>query len=186
MSAMASRITRLTIVYSAVYSGTDQRKHQSSALFELYTFTLEIFRNHYKIISLSVFTWDLIPLNSICPSWGHLAGGSFPGTRQGAWGMWNNVYIPCTMVAWSNENIFCVTGHFCREFTGEFPTQRPVTRSFDVFVDLHLNKRLSKQSCGWGIETPSRPLWRHSNESILDERSLLAYVIWLTLLVILS
>ena len=27
----------------------------------------------------------------------------------------------------------------------EFPAQRPVTRSFDVFFDLHLNKRLSKQ-----------------------------------------
>ena len=30
MSAMASQITSLTIVYSTVYSGTDQRKHQSS------------------------------------------------------------------------------------------------------------------------------------------------------------
>ena len=30
--------------------------------------------------------------------------------------------------------------------TGEFPAQRPVTRSFDVFFDLHLNKRLSKLS----------------------------------------
>ena len=29
---------------------------------------------------------------------------------------------------------------------GEFPSQRPVTRSFDVFFNLHLNKRLSKQS----------------------------------------
>ena len=28
--------------------------------------------------------------------------------------------------------------------TGEFPAQRPVTRSFDVFFDLRLNKRLSK------------------------------------------
>ena len=28
--------------------------------------------------------------------------------------------------------------------TGEFPTQRPVTRSFDVFFDLRPNKRLSK------------------------------------------
>ena len=28
---------------------------------------------------------------------------------------------------------------------GEFPTQRQVTRSFDVFFDLRLNKRLSKQ-----------------------------------------
>ena len=31
MSAMASQITSITIVYSNVYSGTDQRKHQSSA-----------------------------------------------------------------------------------------------------------------------------------------------------------
>ena len=31
MSAMASQITSLTIVYSTVHSGTDQRKHQSSA-----------------------------------------------------------------------------------------------------------------------------------------------------------
>ena len=48
-------------------------------------------------------------------------------------------------------NIFRVTGPLCGEFTGpgEFPTQRPVTRSFDVFFDLRLNKRLSKQSWGW-------------------------------------
>ena len=31
MGAMASQITSFTIVYSTVYSGTDQRKHQSSA-----------------------------------------------------------------------------------------------------------------------------------------------------------
>ena len=30
--------------------------------------------------------------------------------------------------------------------TGELPAQRPVTRSFDVSFDLHLNKLLSKQS----------------------------------------
>ena len=29
--------------------------------------------------------------------------------------------------------------------SGEFPAQRPVTRSFDIFFDLRLNKRLSKQ-----------------------------------------
>ena len=48
--------------------------------------------------------------------------------------------------------------------TGEFPAQRPVTRSFDIFLDLHLNKRLSKQSWGWWFEMPSRSLWRHCNE----------------------
>ena len=42
--------------------------------------------------------------------------------------------------------------------TGEFPAHRPVTRSFDVFFDLQLNKRLSKQWRGWSFETPSRPL----------------------------
>ena len=46
----------------------------------------------------------------------------------------------------------------------EFPTQRPVTRSFDVFFDLRLNKRLSKQSWGWWFETLSHSLWRHRDE----------------------
>ena len=35
---------------------------------------------------------------------------------------------------------------------GEFPSQRPVTRSFDVFFDLCLNNWLSKQSWGWWFE----------------------------------
>ena len=48
--------------------------------------------------------------------------------------------------------------------TGEFPAQRPVKRSFDVFFDLRLNKRFSKQSWGWWYETPSRSLWRHCND----------------------
>ena len=46
---------------------------------------------------------------------------------------------------------------------GEFPTQRPVTWSFDVFFDLRLNKWFSKQSWGWWFETLSPPLWRHRN-----------------------
>ena len=49
---------------------------------------------------------------------------------------------------------------------GEFPTQRPVTRSFDVYFDLRPNKRLSKQSWGWWFETQSRPLWRHRNDIV--------------------
>ena len=44
---------------------------------------------------------------------------------------------------------------------GEFPAQRPVMRSFDIFFDMRPNKRLSKQSWGWWFETPSHPLWRH-------------------------
>ena len=55
--------------------------------------------------------------------------------------------------------------------TGEFPAQRPVTWSFNDFFDLHLNKRLSKQSRGWWFETPSGSLWRHSN-GVREERGL--------------
>ena len=78
-----------------------------------------------------------------------------------------NSSVPLFMVTSSNGNIFRVTGHLCGEFTGpgEFPTQRPVTRNFDVFFDLRLNKRLSKQSWGWWLETLSRPLGRHRNVS---------------------
>ena len=48
--------------------------------------------------------------------------------------------------------------------TGEFPSQRPVTRSFDIFFDLRLNKLLIKQWRGWWFETPSRSLCHHCNE----------------------
>ena len=45
-------------------------------------------------------------------------------------------------------NIFRVTGSCARNSTvpGEFPAQRPVTWSFDVFFDLRLNKQLNKES----------------------------------------
>ena len=46
---------------------------------------------------------------------------------------------------------------------GELPSQRPVTRCFDIFFDLRLNKQLNKQSRGWWFETLWRSLWRHCN-----------------------
>ena len=69
------------------------------------------------------------------------------------------------MMTSSNGKIFRVTGLLCGEFTftGEFPSQRTVMQSFNVFFDLRLNKRLSKQSWGWWFEMPSRSLWRHCN-----------------------
>ena len=45
----------------------------------------------------------------------------------------------------------------------DFPSKRPVTRSFDVFFDLRLNKRLSKQSRRGWFETQSRSLWGRCN-----------------------
>ena len=70
------------------------------------------------------------------------------------------------MVKSSNGNIFRATG-LCvgnSPVVGEFPSQRPVTRSLGVFFGLRLNKRLSKQSWGWWFETLSLPLWRHYND----------------------
>ena len=64
------------------------------------------------------------------------------------------------MMTSSIGNIFRVTGPLCGNspVPGEFLSQRPVTRSFDVFIDMRLNKRLS-----W-FETPSCSLRRHRNE----------------------
>ena len=70
------------------------------------------------------------------------------------------------MMTLSNGNILRVTGPLCGEFTGpgEFPAQRPVTWSFYVFIDLRLNKRLSKQPWGWWFETPPWSWWRQWND----------------------
>ena len=55
---------------------------------------------------------------------------------------------------------------------GEFPAQRPVTRSFCVFFDLRLKTRLSEQSWGWWFETLPLQLWRHCNVRKSYKRSL--------------
>ena len=59
--------------------------------------------------------------------------------------------------------------------TGEFPPQSPVTRNFEMFFDLRLNERLSKQWWGW-FKTPSRPLWRYCNVFIEDRPQIVAII----------
>ena len=81
--------------------------------------------------------------------------------QNAAWLMCFYRSIVLGMMTSSNGNIFRVTG--ITLVSGEFPAQRPVTRSFDVFFDLRLDERLSKNSWGWWLETPSRPLLRQSN-----------------------
>ena len=55
--------------------------------------------------------------------------------------------------------------------TGEFPAQRPVTRSFDVFFDPRLNKRLSKQSL-------SCPLWRNCKANVNGKALLFVFTLF--------
>ena len=65
----------------------------------------------------------------------------------------------------SNGNIFPVTGPLWGESTGH--RWIPLTKASDAelwyFFDLHLNKRLSKQSRHRWFETLSRSLWSHCN-----------------------
>ena len=52
--------------------------------------------------------------------------------------------------------------------TGEFPSQSPVTRSFNIVSDLRLKKRLSKQSRRWWFEKPSR-YFRNYDVTLMTE-----------------
>ena len=68
MSAMASQITSLTIVYSTVYSGADQRKHQSSASL---AFVRGIYRwpvnsPHKGPVTRKMFLFDDIIMCGMC------------------------------------------------------------------------------------------------------------------------
>ena len=83
----------------------------------------------------------------------------------------NASHIPLTwwIMMSSHGNIFRVTGPLQGNplVRDGFPSQRPVTRNFDVSFDLRLNKWLSKRSRRWRFETPSRWLWRHCNDNWL-------------------
>ena len=72
-----------------------------------------------------------------------------------------------TLAMWKDDDVikwnFSALLALCA-VPGEFPSQRPVMRSFDVFSDLRLNKRLSKQSRHWWFETPWHSLWCRCNE----------------------
>ena len=86
----------------------------------------------------------------------HIAGTTRP---------WYNCFNICSwwrhgMETFSALMAFCA-GH--SPVTGEFPSQRPVTRSFDAFFDLCRTIRLSKQLGGLWFEAASHSFWRHCN-----------------------
>ena len=121
--------------------------------------------------------WSVRPLSCIqwCfnSPWNMNMVNSFSGTSP-------FLQIPINIFVWNPQSLVEISlsrddvikwKHFPRYWpffagyslvTGEFPAQRPVTRSFDAFFDLRLNKWLSKQWWGWWFDT----LWRHCIEGI--------------------
>ena len=103
-------------------------------------------------VYLSIFLWGKFGQHWYSCNW------SLPFCAE-PWPWWRHPMM-------TSSKTFSALLAFCAgnsPATGEFPAQRPVTRSFGVFFDLRLNKRLSKQSWDWWFETPSRSLWRHCN-----------------------
>ena len=85
------------------------------------------------------------------------------------------------MMTSSNGNIFCGTGPLCGEFTGhrEFRTQRPVTRSFDVYLFCAWIK-------GWVNNRKAGDLrrhWAHYDVTAMNGVWRLAAIAWTTFLV---
>ena len=123
------------------------------ALIKVMCFDTALLKDVYKGIHLfSIYFWPAAEKNGLKGSLCKLFGIQYiPLSMQ---------TFTLVMMTSSNGNIFRVTGPLCGNspVPGEFPSQRPVTRSFDVFVDLPLNKRRHR----W-FETPSHRLWRHSN-----------------------
>ena len=97
------------------------------------------------------------------------------------------------MMTSSNGNVFRVTGLLCGEFTspGEFPTQRPVTRSFDFsLICVWINGWVNNREAGdlrrnrghydvivmelwWILHTCDK---HHSNGTHLHQQHTLIYI----------
>ena len=101
--------------------------------------------------------WN-VKLRIIDPLWIESTGNSLNGGPPHTW--W------CHQMETFSALLALCAGN--SPVAGEFHAQRPVTRGFDVFFDLRLNKRLSKQSRGWWFETPAWSLWRHRNDGFED------------------
>ena len=118
-------------------------------------------------VVLSVYIYLSMPLSSFWFRWSIFVKGD-PSLQISYKSIDNNKQSRVTW--WRHQmEIFSSLLAICAgnsPVPGEFPTQRPVTRSFDVFFHLRLNKQWSKQSWGWWFDTLSRPLWRHCNEHV--------------------
>ena len=188
---MASRITSVSSACSTVCSGADQRKHQNAASLAFVRGNSPVTgefpaqkASKAKNVSISWRHHDnpsYIEIPAIQSMAHNLMGyGALiqynPYVYRPGKFLPKHTQLPHFAVTAFTNYIYSWWRHQMETFsallaicagnspgTGEFPAQRPVTRSFDVYFDLRPNKRLSKQSLGWWFETLSPPLWRHRN-----------------------
>ena len=114
-----------------------------------------------------IVKWNLFTCYLNSPPFGRAIIGGAP-ERLLAYIKVSSSMLACTCVSWWSHQMETISALMAlcagnSPATGEFPSQRTVTRSLGVFFGLCLNKRLSKRSWGWWFETPSRSLWRHCN-----------------------
>ena len=134
MTTIAPQITSLTIVYSTIYSGADQSEHQSSASL---AFVWGIHRGPVNSPHKWPVTRKIFPFDDVI--------------MHGTW--WCH-----QMETFSTLQALCVGNS---PVTSEFPSQRPVTRSFDIFFDLCLNK-LEQLERLRSEDTPRRLMITHT------------------------
>ena len=84
MSMMASKITSLTIVYSTVYSGAEQRKLQGSVspAFVRGIHQWQVNSPHKRPVTQKVFPFDDIIMSDLLIQQDHTAGASFTNTDE--------------------------------------------------------------------------------------------------------
>ena len=111
-------------------------------------------------------SWTSVTSVQMLIKWSHL-----PGANEWMWSLLGDLML----TSWWHHQMetFSALLAICAgnsPVPSEFPAQRPVTQSFDVFFDLRLNKWFRKQSWGWWFETLSHPLWRHCNDVLISFR----------------
>ena len=133
MGAIASLITSLTSVYSTVYSGADQRKHQSSGslAFVRGTHRGPVNSPHKWPVTRKMFPFDdVIIMNTVCRLLRFIVVlfHTYPCCLPGLHHLYYNAVIMSAMASQvTSLTIFYSTvysGTDERNITGEFPAQR--------------------------------------------------------------
>ena len=168
MSAMASQITSLPIVYSTVYSSADQRKHQSSASL---AFVRRIHRwpvnfPHKGPVTRKLFLFDDVIMVFLAMQ-----------ENRRPLALWRNCEELLQLLALSQccgiiQNMII---SYVSQYDGvikwkHFPRYWPFVRGIPLTKASNAEfwcflKRSSKQSWGWWFETTSRPTWCHFNQN---------------------